>query len=162
VRTTVTQWHAETLRTADYDVSVPFAGRFQHGQAEQVGCDCYQRFLFVHLFNQFSVVVNFTGRTGVLQQNATQLRIVCGLQGVADDTVDAHGFGAITHNFDSLWVAGVGNVKHIALAFRQAVAHGHGFGCSRSLVEHRGICQFHPGQVADHGLKIQKCFQTPL
>ena len=40
--------------------------------------------------------------------------------------------------------------------------HGHRFRCRSGLVQQGGIGDLHAGQVHDHGLEIQQCFQAPL
>ena len=42
------------------------------------------------------------------------------------------------------------------------MAHGHRLGGGRGLIQHRGICNGHAGQIADHGLEVHQCLHTTL
>jgi len=44
----------------------------------------------------------------------------------------------------------------------QAVAHHHGLGGGGALVEHRGVGDFEPGQVADHRLEVEERLEAAL
>ena len=71
-------------------------------------------------------------------------------------------FGAIGYHFDGLRVTAVGDIENVTLAFRQSMAHGHGFGRGSGLVQYRSVGEFHSGQIADHGLEIEQRLEAPL
>ena len=84
---------------------------------------------------------------------------------VSDHDRDAEGLGTGLHDVNRLGMTGGGDKEDPVLAcgaLLQAVAHHHGLGGGRALVQHGAISDLEAGQVADHGLEVQDRFEPAL
>ena len=83
---------------------------------------------------------------------------------IADDDVDAQWYGPGFDDGDRLRMAQFGDEEGVGgrTARLGTLAERHRFGRGRSFIEEGGVGDFHPGQVHDHGLEIDQCFQAPL
>ena len=162
VRPAVTQRHAEALRAADRDVGAELAGRRQQHQAEQVRRNRDHRALRVRLLDDPPIVGHRAAGLGVLQQDAEERTLRQARTVIAHLHLDADGLRAGLHHRDGLRQAGVGDEEAVAAVPGDAVAHVHGLGRRRCLVEQRGIGAAKPGKVHHHGLEVEQRLQPAL
>ena len=162
VRPAVAERHAEALRAAHRDVGAELAGRRQQHQAEQVGRNRHDRALRVRLFDDPPVVGHPAAGLGVLQQDAEErpLRQPCAV--IAHHHLDADGLRAGLHHRDGLRQAGVGDEEAVAAVLRDTVAHVHGLGRRRRLVQQRRVGAVEPREVHHHGLEVEQRLQAAL
>ena len=158
----IAQRHAEALRAADRDVGAEFAGRRQQDQAEQVGGDRDRRPLPMRLLDDPAIVRHRAAGFRVLQQHAEEGAFGQARTVIADLDLDADCVGAGLHHGDGLRQAGVGDEEAVAALPGDAVAHVHGLGRRRGLVEQRGIGAGEAGEVHHHGLEVEQRLQPPL
>ena len=52
--------------------------------------------------------------------------------------------------------------ENVAVTVCAAPCNQHGLNDRRRFVEHRGVCGLHSGEVGDHGLEVDDCFQSAL
>ena len=70
MRTTVSHGHAEALGAAQHNVRIPFAGRREQGQRQQIGSDAQRGSVGMRLPCQRPQVMNGTAGSRVLRQHA--------------------------------------------------------------------------------------------
>ena len=75
VRPAEAERHAEALRVADDDVGVPFAGRGEDGQREEVGRHYQHRAVGMGDFRETAVIGDVTVRVRILHQHAEVFRL---------------------------------------------------------------------------------------
>ena len=161
VRAAVAHRHAEALRRADGDVGAPFAGRSEQRQREQVGGDDHEPATRVHGGDERRVVADIAVPAGILQQHRERAR-VRGVRRRTDDDVEPERLRARAHDVDRLREDVVGDEETRASAPPDAVAERHRLGGGGRLVQHRGVGDRHPGQIADHRLEVDERFEAPL
>ena len=81
---------------------------------------------------------------------------------VRRDDLDAERLGASLDDGEGLRVEIGVDDKSWGLAAVRAAQERHGFGSGGGLVEHRRVCQFHAGEIGDHGLEVEEGFETAL
>ena len=162
VRPAIGEGDAEALRAADRDVGAELAGRRQQDEAQEVCRDRDDRPLCMRLLDDPAVIGHPAAGLGVLQQDAEErpLREPCAV--IAHLHLDADGVCAGLHHRDGLWQAGVGDKEAVAAVLGDAVAHVHGLGRRRGLVEQRGIGAGEAGEVHHHGLEVEQRFEPAL
>src|SRR5262249_14503652 len=94
VRTTIAERHPEALRIAQHDVRAELAGRFEEGEAQQVGCYCDEDARCLRALDDRSQIVNETRLVGRLEQNAEDTLTERRSPGIANDELDPKRFGA--------------------------------------------------------------------
>ena len=99
---------------------------------------------------------------GMLEQHAED---VLGHQvgrRVAHDDVDAERLGPGGDHRDGLGVALGVDEERVAVVAGRAAGQRHGLGGRGALVEHRGVGDLHPGEVAHHRLEVEQRLEPAL
>lgn len=162
MRTAVADRNAKALRGADGDVSAHFAGRFQQRQGQKIGGDGGNRARLMQAGNQAGEIAEMSVRAGILEDRAKHVdRIEIG-EGVADNHLPAERGRTGLDQRDGLRMAIGIHEEGGRLGFRDALAHGHGFGGRSRFIEQRGVGDVKAGQIADHGLVVQQRLKTAL
>jgi hypothetical protein len=166
VRAAVAQRHAEALRGAADDVGVPFAGRREQRERQQVGGHAEGGVALMGVARERAQVVHVAGGGGVLREHAEEFaahhQVRQRLGHGAHLDLDAQRRGARLDDFDGLRMAVARHQEHVALALDAALGQRHGLGGGRGFVEHRGIGDGHARQVAHHRLEVEQGFHAAL
>ena len=170
MRPPVTHRHPKPLRTSHHHISTHGAGAFQHQQCHQIGRENSPNFAFGHVGHKSRQVLHLTIGIGVLDHAPKDIACLHGTSHgftTHDHHVNVEVRRARAENTECLrkhrFIHQEPRLASLHLGARAGCKqHRHGFRCRRALVEQRGVGHFHPGQVHDHGLEIEKRFQTAL
>ena len=138
-------------------------GGRQQDEAQKVCRYSDDRPLCMRLLDDPAVIGHPAAGLWVLQQDAEErpLREPCAV--IAHLHLDADGVCAGLHpHRDGLWQAGGGDKEAVAAVLGDAVAHVHGLGRRRGLVEQRGVGAGEAGEVHHHGLEVEQRFEPAL
>ena len=153
--------HAEALGGAEADVGARLGRWLQQHQCHQVAGNCADGPLRLERRQCRRVVSHPTLLVGKLQQG-TEDRLRRCLAGVADDQFEAEVVGARAQHIDGLG-KGVGvDEEAVGRALGDAPRHGHRFRGSGRFVEQGRVGELEAGEVDDHLLEIQQCFEPAL
>ena len=161
--TATTHGNPKALGTAHSDVCTEISHGLEQHLRQRINSNGDQGSVRVGPFDTGARVPKPAAASGKLQQDAkniltpTEVRRLGNLQLHTDGlTAGAqHGQGLGQHG-------GIHQETACALAFAHTKAHRHGLGCGRGLIEQGCVRDRQSRQLADQGLKIQQCFQTPL
>ena len=162
VRPAEAERHAEALRVADDDVGVPFAGRGEDGQREEVGRHYQHRAVGMGDFRETAVIGDVTVRVRILHQHAEVFRLRQFVFAIDDRDFNVLITGAGEKDVNRLRMHALIDEKYIGLCLALPPRQHHRFCRRRRFIKQRGVGDFHAGQIADHRLEIQQRFQTPL
>ncbi len=160
VGTAVAERDSETLGTPDHEIGTDLTRGSHHGQREQIHRHGDQRTRGVRRINRGGVIAQRAARPWVLEQEPEQT-LGRSIRGVAHDHLDPERLRPTAHHCDGLRMAILVDEEPFP-ATSQASAHCHGLSCGRRLVEQRRIRKVHPGEVGDHRLEVQQCFESTL
>ena len=146
--------HPESLRRAHGDVGTPLARRDKQRERERIGRHAEQPLPGMDEVGYGVPVWHVAVGGGVLNEPAKA--VARRQQGgyVAHHEVDAQRLGPRGQHLDRLRVAPPIDEKPQALALGDTVGERHRLGGSSGLVEHRGIGDRQPGEIADHRLEV--------
>ena len=163
VRAAIAHGHTEPLGRANCDVGPHLARRLQKRQSQNVGGDNGNCFVFVQGFDFLGEVTHVTFGARILEDRTEHGASVQRI-GIGHLYVDAQRLGAGFNHGDGLRVTVLVHKERSVVSFRAraAMRHGHGFSSGRGFVQQRCVCHFQTGHVRDHGLIVQKGFQTAL
>ena len=99
---------------------------------------------------------------GILEDRAENDGRIEIFEGVADDDVPAQRLGPRPDHVDGLRMAVPIDEERPRLRFRRALRQRHRLAGGRRLVQQARVRHVESGQVADHGLEIEKGLQPPL
>ena len=166
MRPAVAHRHAKALGAAQHNVGRPFARRRKQRKRQQVGGHAQRRTIGMGYACQRTQVVNRAAGGRVLRQHtkvaALSHQLRHGLCRTADLDFNAQRLGAGLEHFNRLRMAVASDDKHIAFAFDTALGQRHGLGGGGGFVKHGCVGNRHTRQVANHGLKVDQCFQPAL
>src|SRR2546423_10275132 len=130
VRSTETEWNAETLCAPDRNIGAEFTWGFQQRERENVRRDNDKRAGGVRLIREMSVIVNRAVRRGILNECAENSVVEFEFREVVDFTFDAERFRARANNFDRFGVTIVRDEKYFPI-WNRRVTKRHRFGRGR-------------------------------
>ncbi|MNE07080.1 hypothetical protein D3C80_996870 [compost metagenome] len=162
MRAAVTDRNAKTLRGADGDIRTHFARRLQQRQRQEIGGDGGDGAGLMQAGNQAREIADMAVGARILEDRAEHIDGIEIGERVADDHLPAERGSTGLDQRDGLRVAIGIDKEGGRLGFGDALAHGHCFGSGRRFIEQRCVGDIKAGQVADHGLVVQKRFETTL
>ena len=162
VRSAEAHRHAEALGRPDRGVGAQLARRDQQRAGQQVGGHDGQPAGLVHRVDDRPEVADDARGPGVLQQHG--VGVGGGQVGgrVAHHHVEAQWLGPGCHHGDRLWVALGVDEEDVARVAGRAPGQSHGLGGGGALVEHRGVRDLHPGEIAHHRLEVEQRLEPAL
>ena len=108
-------------------------------------------------------IADHAGAAGILKERTEYAaRIEIGSQWVTDDDLPSQRLRPRLHHRDGLGMAVAINEKCQSLRSGDAAGHGHSFCRSGCFIEQRGVRNFEPGEIGNHGLEVEQGLQTPL
>lgn len=163
MRATVPHRYAEALRRAENNVRALFTRRGKQHQRHKIGGDADHNFTGFEFANQRAVIVNFARGANLLQQHAKHILVIQCFRRVIHNDVKAKGFGASTHDVQSLRMDIRGDKEPVGIfQFADALCHRHRFSGGGRFIQQRGGSHVQPRQVQRHLLEVEQRFQTPL
>ena len=161
MRAAIAHRNAKALRGADGDIRAHGARFLQKRQGQRIGRHDANRLGRLQCLHLGREVAHMTIGAGILEDRAEH-RFRIKLFRLVHNHLDPQRLGAGFHHGDVLRVAVAVDKEPLGLGLGHALRHGHGLGTGRGLVEQRRIGNLKPGQVADHGLEVQKRFKPAL
>ena len=162
VRTPITHWHTEPLGVSDSRIRPELSWRFQEGQAHEIGGHDHKRPRIMSLRREPFVVQDLTVGSGIRDQDSEHVVVKLERLVVAHDDLDAHRFRPSLDHGDGLWMAQLRYEESAPVSLGLTLEQRHGLGGRSPLVQERCVGDLQPGHVNDHGLEVQKGFQTAL
>ena len=170
MRSSVTHGHSKPLRTSNHHIGTHGAWAFQHQQGHQVSRKDGPHFALGHVGHKSSQIFHLPVGVGVLDHASEDVARLHG---------PTHRLATHHHHVDvEVRRAGAQHTqrlgKHRLVHQESAFAclhlrtgacceqHRHGLCGRRAFIEKRSVGHFHARQIHDHGLEIQKRFQTAL
>ena len=155
--------HAKALRIAHAHICPPLARRHKQRERQQIRRRNNERAAGVGACGNIVVVVHAPLGARILQQHredfGTKRRSAC----------VAHHHGPPTRprtrsdDVDGLRVAGgIDEHRRLSVPGLDGVRHGQRFGGRGPLIQQRRVGDLQTGEVCDHGLIVQECFESPL
>ena len=161
VRTAESQRYAKTLAVTHHHISTPLTRRCQQCQRQQISSSNHHTAFSVDGSSVFAVITDITICARILQQHAEAIIVQC-IAAVASTDFNAQRLSAGVDDLAGLRQHISGDIKHIGIRFADTLDQRHRFGSGGAFIQHRCIGDIHRGQIGDHGLEIQHCFQTTL
>ena len=134
MRSSVTQWHAKTLGTADGDVRAEFAGRLYERERQQIRGDGEHGTGGVGFFREAGIIMNRAERIRILHECAENFVVEHKGLVTAHHHFDLQRRGAAADDFDGLRMAYFGDEEKIPTILEPGT-HRHGFGGGGGFVE---------------------------
>ena len=160
VRSAKAERNSEALGCSHRNVCAHLPGRHQKGHGEKVRRDDSQRLVAMKGFDSGARVGNFSRGARVLDKATKTLGDFAGEVGF--DNLNTERFRASAHNGFGL-LQGV-RIKQENVAGLRGRSFGdeHGFRHRGGLIQHGCVRCAHPGQVRNHRLEVQECFESSL
>ena len=165
----ITHRHAEALRGANHHIRPHGAGILQQRERHQISGYHHLRFMRFGLFNHRGQIGSHAFAVRVLEQHAKHVRHRLEHHARARYYLQfyAQVFGARFEQRHRLWINRFVHQEPVrsGLGHRPRTRrkrHRHRLSHSRGLIQQRRVGQFHPRQIAHHGLEIQQGLQSPL
>ena len=163
MRPTVAQRHPKSLRAADRDIRPKRARWRQEHQAQRIRRHHHQRTGGMCRLDEGTPVGDGAVSVRILNQRTEDRAIELEVLRPADHDLDPQRQRPGAEQLDVLRMTSIRNQEsRPVLGVFDAMAHGHGLGCRRRLVEQRGVGHRQAGQISDQGLERKQPFEPAL
>ena len=159
--------NTKTLAGSNHHIGSPFTGGGEQHQAHEIRSNGHGHFTGVRFFRKGPVVPDLPIRCRVLHQAAKEKFVFRQVRISSEDQFNTQwlcpGYKHIPCLRENIFV----NEEMVSTGFCRGprtgiVQHDHGFGSGCSFIQQGGIGNLHPGEIHDHRLEIQQCFQPSL